>query len=132
MMNPRQIEAIARLVATLRSDWDVRGIEAALGKVDANKTATETALAAIKAAADPANRTPRVIAFAGTHWGDPRGRSKAPEHWQPPRPCPSCNNVHNPGAPCGRRDPNVATRGAAIVRAAMRGQLDPDQLEETP
>lgn len=131
MMNPRQIEAIARCVATLRSDWDVRGIEAALAKVDPKRTAYETAVAAIKAAQDPGNRTPATIAFTGPHWGE-RTRSRAPQHWQPPHPCNACNAVHDPGAPCGRRDPNVATRGAAIVRAAMRGELDPDQLEETP
>jgi hypothetical protein len=127
MLTPAQVAAIAVCVNSLRDEWDVYAISAALARVDTKKSAAEVAVAAIKAAADPTNRFPSVISFAGPHWGT-RAKSKAPEHWQPPHPCRACNQVHNPGAPCGRKDPEVAVRGAAVARAAMRGEPLPGEL----
>jgi hypothetical protein len=129
VLTPAQVAAIAACVHSIREDWDTYAIRAALARVDPKKPAHECAIAAIKAAADPGNRFASVIAYEGAHWGR-KPKSRAPEHWQPPHPCNACNRIHDPGKACGQRDPAVATDGAAKARAVMRGELDPDQLDD--
>lgn len=67
MMTPTQTQYVAALVAELRPGWDPQGIRAALLKA-ANRDAFDVALAALRAAREPGNRTPAVIPLAGPHW----------------------------------------------------------------
>lgn len=66
-----QAEALAELVHTLRPEWDPQGILAALAKARDRADAPTVAIAAIRAAATPTNRTPAVIPLSGDHWIDP-------------------------------------------------------------
>lgn len=67
-LDQRQAQALAAFVNTLRPDWDAQGIYVALGKArDLGDPAT-VAVAAIRAAATPTNRTPAVIPMQGHHW----------------------------------------------------------------
>jgi hypothetical protein len=61
-------EHLAAVVAALRDDWDERGIVAALAKARDRGDVWQVSMAAIRAAADPSNRTPAVIAMDGPHW----------------------------------------------------------------
>ena len=63
--------ALAALVHALRPDWDATGIMAALGKVRDRGSAVDVAIAALRVADDPKNRTPAVIVLAGDHWAAP-------------------------------------------------------------
>lgn len=60
-------EHLAAVIHVIRADWDSRGIVAALGKVRHRPIAT-IVVAAVRAAVNPAARTPEVIALDGTHW----------------------------------------------------------------
>ncbi len=97
-MTKRQADALAVLVATLRTDWDPRGIMAALRLCRDRAEAHVVAIAAITAAAIPTNRTPAVIALAGPHWvaanvesPQPPGRNdRCPTHYGWAGNCPGC------------------------------------------
>ena len=67
-LNREQAQALTALLASLRSTWDAAGIMSALGKAKTMGTATEVAIAALKAASKDTNRTPAVIAMQGDHW----------------------------------------------------------------
>lgn len=68
MMTKIQAEKIAAAVNTIRPDWDITGITAALGKARNEGEAWQVAIAAIAAAANTNNRTPAVLALPGEHW----------------------------------------------------------------
>lgn len=63
-----QGRALAALVAEMRPEWGVAGVWAALGKARSRGTGWAVAHAALYCAADPAVRTPALIAEAGPHW----------------------------------------------------------------
>lgn len=67
-LEQRQAQALAAFINTLRPDWDATGVYAALGKARDLADAPSLAIAAIRAAATPTNRTPAVIAMQGDHW----------------------------------------------------------------
>lgn len=70
-MNFATQTALARLVHTIRDDWDVNGIMTALGRArEAGKADDLRAIvdASIAAALDARNRTPAIIPLAGPHW----------------------------------------------------------------
>ena len=64
-------DALTALIHALRPDWDATGIMAALGKVRDRGSAVDVAIAALRVADDPKNRTPAVIVLAGDHWAAP-------------------------------------------------------------
>lgn len=69
-MTLAQAKEVARSVHAIRRDWDRPGIEDALGRARHLADAPSLAVAAHRAAAEPANRTPAVIALDGPHWRD--------------------------------------------------------------
>lgn len=78
MMNFETQKALARLIHTLRADWDVDGIMSALGRArEAGKADDVRAIAdaSVAAALDARNRTPAVIPLAGPHWEARRATS---------------------------------------------------------
>lgn len=81
-MTKPQADAIAVLVHNLRTEWDTRGIMAALAKC-AHQPAADVALASIRAAMDPGAKTPGVIPTDGPHWAErlaPREAPRPPRH----------------------------------------------------
>lgn len=97
-----QAQALAGFLATLRpadAPWDTPGIVAALGRARARSDAAGLAIAAIRAAAEPTNRTPAIIGFDGNHWRDnpqqtttaaASGKTTATGYRHPPRTTEEC------------------------------------------
>ena len=77
-LSATQAKALAALVHELRQDWDVTGILPPLHAARNRSTPAGVAIAAIRAASDPSNRTPAVIALEGVHWRDAAPRPDAP------------------------------------------------------
>jgi hypothetical protein len=127
-MSHQQATTLAAFVHTLRPDWDVPGIVAALGQVRDRAVAGEVAVAAIRAATDHGNRTPAVIAMDGKHWrgGDPTSRTVNTGVGK----CGSCGTYHTADAPHAA----PATRDSEVKRVAlaeMRRLLPPSKDKRT-
>ena len=75
----RQATALAKFIHELRSEWDVPGITDALWQARGFAPVAELAQAAIRAASEPANRTPKIIALNGPHWRGSEATPKIPE-----------------------------------------------------
>ena len=86
-MTHRQAKPLVAFIHELRGDWDVPGIEYALGKARTLAPAAAVAVAAIKAAGNAHNRTPAVIAMEGAHWRD----SEAKPRFVTPDPSERCS-----------------------------------------
>jgi hypothetical protein len=67
-LNISQGQALVALLGTLRKDWGLAGITAALKKASPLGSAAEVAVAACRCAANPDMRTPALIADPGPHW----------------------------------------------------------------
>ena len=79
-LNISQGQALTALLGTLRRDWGLPGITAALKKASPLGSATEVAVAACRCAADPDMRTPALIPTPGPHWhGLAAGSRLAPQ-----------------------------------------------------
>lgn len=65
--------------------WDLPGIDDALARARTKAPSPELAIAAIRAAQNPANRTPAVIGLDGAHW-----RASTPEVTTQPERGPWC------------------------------------------
>ncbi len=63
-----QATKLAAFINALRPDWDKPGVIDALGRARGKGSATAVAIAAIKAASSPTNRTPAVLHLDGEHW----------------------------------------------------------------
>lgn len=98
-MTRQEASALAKFLELLRQrvpgpDWDKPGIEDALGRARGMAASPALAQAAIRAAENPANRTPAVIGMEGPHWvaaSTPR-RVK----YEPGNTCSICS--HSPDA----------------------------------
>lgn len=128
-------EHLAAFLASIRPDWDTAGIVQALGNARPLGTAAEIAHAAIRAAGEPTNRTPAVIALAGPHWKppEPRERTETPMPDRIQR-CPRCGRILTRGhdhtdADCQPQDPNRHQQGAAAARAAIQTYQPPAHLQ---
>jgi len=67
-MSKLQAQALANFIHTLRRDWDPAGIVHALGVARGRGSVDALAVAAVRAAMVPGNRTPAVIGQSGAHW----------------------------------------------------------------
>jgi len=67
-MTVRQQFALSKFLHALNEEWDLAGIDAALGRARDLAPAADLACAAIRAAVTVGNRTPAVIALPGPHW----------------------------------------------------------------
>jgi hypothetical protein len=74
-------EALADFICCARTDWDKRGVLAALFKAKEMGDAWTVALAAITAARTASNNSPGVIPLRGPHWA----ATAAPERARPAR-----------------------------------------------
>lgn len=126
MINHRQAKALAAFVHTIRDDWGVEGILTAIGRVRDEAPIDVVTGWAVRAALEPSNRTPAIIAMAGPHREPPPRQSRTSFNI----PCP----LH-PGEtlPCGRCAHEAASvegreQAAALARAQLqsaRSQLCP-------
>ncbi|WP_102157688.1 hypothetical protein [Zhihengliuella halotolerans] len=115
-----QAEKLAEFIHLLRDGWDVPGIVHALGTARVKGAAGAVAQAAIRAAIDPTNRTPAVIAMDGKHWrasepdrlGLPPREIWCPDHNSPETKCRDQHYRTEP--PAGwRNNTEAAPDGAA-------------------
>jgi len=121
MMTPEQAEKTAELVHTIRPDWDVRGIYAALAKAAERADAGRLAIAALHAAMEPTNRTPAVIAMDGLHWQKAEGVAPAPKRTiEPPR-----TNDTSPDCPA---HPGTKSWACKHCRTAVPRPVDFDAI----
>jgi hypothetical protein len=143
-ITPEQAVTLAAFIATIRPDWSQTGITNALSAARYRGSPSEVALAAIRAASTPSNRTPGVIPLDGDHWRDnspPRTREAPSE----PGRCTQCDEWHRPHVPCrefaldplgtGRRQHvDYARLAATRIRearaelAAAKADLCPDGI----
>ncbi len=119
--------ALAALLATLRPDWDAKGVLAALGRAQDRGTAYDLAHAALRAAADLGNRTPAVIPLDGPHWHTQSApTAQSPPTPTPPRLCQVCRNAAC-SWPAGAHVPTKRgdyQAGIAATRAAIRARKE--------
>jgi len=101
-LNQSQGQALTALLGTLRKDWGLSGITAALKKASPLGSAADIAVAACRVAANEQIRTPALIAEPGPHWqGLTAGSRLAPVMCQdhPERKaggCPECWEARRP------------------------------------
>ena len=67
-LSQSQGQALTALLHTIRRDWGLAGITAALKKASPLGSAAEVAVAACRCAANEDMRTPALIADPGPHW----------------------------------------------------------------
>lgn len=67
-MSTRQQFLLSKFLNSLNEEWDIPGIEHALGRAREMAPAADLACAAIRAAVTVGNRTPAVIPLPGPHW----------------------------------------------------------------
>lgn len=82
-MTQPEARALAKLIQLLRNrtagpPWDLPGIEIELGRAVDMADAPDLAVAAIRAAVEPINRTPAVIGMGGPHWRQAAGPVRLP------------------------------------------------------
>lgn len=131
-----QAHMLAALAAACRPHraprWDEPGIVAAIAKVS-SLALPDVTLAVIRAASDPAAKTPGVIAATTSiHW---REKASVPTTPQPPRTTEACRlcGRHLDRCTCGQqqtRPPSKATNAAQYAeqaRAAIRGAKEEDR-----
>lgn len=95
---------LAKFIHQLRKrtggpDWHRAGIESALAEARRRAPAPDLAIAAIKAARVPTNRTPAIIGMDGPHWQGATNKP-TPTHVEPVDRCSVCS-LHRDQ--CGER-----------------------------
>lgn len=73
----KQQLALTKLLHAFNDEWDLAGIDAALGRARDLAPGADLACAAIRAAVTVGNRTPAIIGLPGPHW---RASSVEPRH----------------------------------------------------
>lgn len=131
-----QARALAAFVYTLRPtrDWDIPGIRAAISNARHRAPAPELAQAIIRLSERVDLRTPAVLREDGPHWPASTPTRDDHRYARCPEPGHTSYAAWNCGAcaadrigtdgpsdpPTSHVDPDVAARGAAAVRAALR------------
>lgn len=114
---------LATFLRELRQDWSLHVIQTALADVQ-HLPFDKVAPAAVRAACDPNATNPRVLEqFV-------KAAVRAGSNVGPPRLCKVCSRPHDPENPDAHVIPppaEVATRGAALVRAALRESVTAPQ-----
>lgn len=127
-LSREQAQALTRLTHLLRPAWSEEGIYAALSKCR-ELDAHETALAAIRAAADKTAKTPGVIPARGSHWNEPDPGPRTPprltREQRRAKTCAECGALDGCRPPAHEFVPldqaarNRNPEGVAAVRAAF-------------
>lgn len=114
-MDPRMYP-LATFLRELRQDWQVHPIQVALAELK-HLPYEQVAVAAVRAAVDPAVTHPRGIRKSAEAESSRRSRPG------PPRLCRDCGRPHDPARPLEHvapPDPEVFRRGADRAREALR------------
>ena len=100
-----QGDLLCQLVHSLRRDWDIPGVAAAVREAARTRPGVVVAAAMLATAGNPAARTPAAVLGAGPQW-DPARQALTPD---PPHPrcephgstwpCRECGDT-TPGVPC--------------------------------
>lgn len=118
-INHEQAKALARYVTTIRSDWHIDGILTAIGKVRDQAPIETLTMWAVRAALEPHNRTPAVIAMPGPHRETPKADVRSYNI--------ACSDHPDEQLPCGRcvseRVPADEPNAAALARAQLSQAL---------
>lgn len=98
-MTREEAADLARFIERLRrrlpgDTWHKPGIEDALGRARDRADAPDLAMAAIRAACEPTNRTPAVIGMDGPHWRE-ASRPPRPEQVDSHDRCSVCSLHRN-------------------------------------
>ena len=117
-LSQSQGQALTALLHTIRRDWGLAGITAALKKASPLGSAAEVAVAACRCAADSDMRTPALIPTPGPHWHGLAAGSRLAPVMCVTHPeckagsCPACFEAAVPRAdlcPVPRRSKHVRT-----------------------
>lgn len=136
-----QARALCHLVTLLRPGWDIAGIRSALHKARTNASAHDLCVAAIRAAQNPSNRTPAVIAMGGPHWRTGGGElardlpvERCPQPGHTSYPAYNCSACRSEALQVDKviTDPDpdaaeVASRGADKARRALAAALGKEE-----
>ena len=90
MMSWKTQKALALLVHTIRDDWHQDGILTAIAAVHDQGPPDEVSRWAIRAALNPSNRTPAIIALPGQHRDVEREPLATRQPFQRERTCDIC------------------------------------------
>lgn len=132
-MTKHQAELLAAFIAACR-DWQVPGTVTALAKARNRGDVWQVAIGALRAAANPGNKTPAIIALDGAHWR-PANPDDEPTVTPTARRiedmrCPHCGmwSVRGENHTCGRvLDPDQTRQAAAAARAAIKNPPEESQ-----
>lgn len=139
LINSAQSRALAMLVDTLRTDWDVPGIAAAISRAKHRAPVDELAIALIRLTNRADLRSPALLVEDGPHW---RGLEEAAKTLRPADlarcvkdgherallPCRLCASEHKalpddapppPGIAPDPEQADINARGARRARAAL-------------
>lgn len=89
-MSADELDRLVYLIAQARPDWDDGQLRAVLWNLSAQYDAVDLATAALRAAQRSDARTPKVIAWRGTHW-DHAATDAQPGVPATMRRCLTCN-----------------------------------------
>jgi hypothetical protein len=98
-MTLEQAELLATLCSSLRPDWGVNGIVAALEPLATTVDATLLTLALLHAANDPTNQTPAIIKHPGPHWDKARATTPPLPKAEARKPLRQLDNDTSPMCP---------------------------------
>lgn len=138
MVTTTEIGRLAAMANALRPDWPIQSVRTLLAADHSSRAFRDLAVALAAIATDPTTRTPRRLAESGPWWNAAQsvsGESSIQRY--PPKlddvwrhgchehvealPCRWCAAEQKAGElpPVVRPAPEVATRGAAVVRTAL-------------
>lgn len=120
MPSGNEIARIASAINLLRPDWPTASLQTFISSKHASRPMHDLAVALTYVATDPTTTTPARIDKPGPWWLATASNRPAPDVTPM---CRTCNGLHGPDEPHAfgvRPDAEVATRGAALCREAMR------------
>lgn len=121
-----QGEALTTLVGTMRKDWDLPGVRAAIRQAAEIGPAFDVIVATVRAAANTEARTPAFIPSPGPHW-----QGTATGSHQPPTMCGLHPEQRALRCPECATTPTATPEQIAAARQRAR-ELAANPPQETP
>ncbi len=127
-INPKQADALARFLLTIRPDWNLHYTTDAIAKMRLIDPDLERITrGATRGALTPKIAKPDVLAMHGDHW-------KARVDLEPPPPTGTgrcrCGDWHTPASPCADRPAADPTAHARTIRGLMQKTVRYDTASE--
>jgi hypothetical protein len=119
--NLRQLDALAALVVSIRTDWGKQRTFDMLRKAatDINDDLQDITVAALKCALTPRNQTPDLLGMTGPHWQ--RDEPNQPPKRPADKTCPRCGmwpESHHDDGSCPRRTDRIHAYAEQARQAA--------------